>query len=106
MEAFQAEDVMGEARKHIEDMTKQLVIWTPWSFKSEAEGREKEAGMVAGCSWSGLGGRVARSDWSFQVSLVGDLMENGFGSEKTRGVDTSEVAGAEAMVGTMEDEMD
>lgn len=38
----------------------------------------------------------------FQVSLVGDLVENGFGSEKTRGVDTSEVAGVEAMVGTME----
>lgn len=30
-------------------------------------------------------------------------MENGFGSEKSRGVDTSEVAGAEAVVGTMEE---
>ena len=29
-------------------------------------------------------------------------MENGFGSEETRGVDTSEVAGAEVLVGSME----
>lgn len=64
--AFQAEDVMGEARKHIEDMTKQLVIWTPWSFKSEA-GKDERRG------WNGsrmlvvrTRGRVARSDWSFR----------------------------------------
>ena len=30
-------------------------------------------------------------------------MENGFGSEKSRGIDTGEVAGAEAMVGAMEE---
>jgi len=63
---FQAEDVMGEVRKHMEDMIKQLVIWTPWSFKSEA-GKDERRG------WNGsrmlvvrTRGRVARSDWSFR----------------------------------------
>ena len=56
---------MGEVRKHMEDMIKQLVIWTPWSFKSEA-GKDERRG------WNGsrmlvvrTRGRVARSDWSF-----------------------------------------
>ena len=56
----QTEDVMGEVRKHMEDMTKQLVIQTSWSFKSEA-GKDERRG------WNGrrTRGRVARSDWSF-----------------------------------------
>lgn len=89
-----------DIRTHVENMRKQLVVWSSWCLKIETGRYKRNDQMIDGGLWSGPGTQhfSIRVAWSL---LAGDFVVNEFGTEKTRNMDTREEAGSESQARLM-----